>query len=373
MNNPCQLLSGFLLAVFSWISCDAQSALQSYTIDTVIEALDRPYALAFLPDGDLLITEKSTNKLRIIQDGGSRSLSITGAPAVLLEGSYAGLLDIVIHPQFRTNQFIYLSFTYGTKEANAVRVIRARYANQRLNDIIDIFTSFPLKDTLNHAGGHLAFLPDNSLLITVGDGYEYREKAQDLSSMLGKIVRVTDQGEIPTDNPFTNNQGSPSPVWSYGHRNSLGLLYDPVSETMYEHENGPRGGDEINIIKPGKNYGWPLVTHGLDYSGAAITPFKEYPGTEQPLVHWTPSLAPSGITQCRDCLWREWEGDLFIGMLGSRHIRRIRIENGKVIEQEALFTELGERIRNLRFGPDGALYVLTDSVKGKLLKITPNK
>ena len=342
-----------------------------YSIETLAEGLDRPYAFAFLPDGDILITEKS-NRLRIVRNDALLSFTIAGVPDVFVDDLYCGLLDIVLHPRFEDNNFIYFSYTYGRKDANATRVSRAQYINEKLQNVEEIFTAFPMKDTLNHAGGHMAFLSDETLLITVGEGFEYREKAQDLESMLGKIVRVTDTGEIPENNPFTNKKGHRTPVWSYGHRHPQGLLYDAVAETVYEHEHGPQGGDEINIIKPGNNYGWPIATQGMDYSGVYVSPFKEYPGTEPPLVNWTPSLAPSGITQCRNCQWKEWEGDLFVGMLKTKHVRRIHLEKGVVREQEALFEEIGERIRNLGFGPDGALYVLTENKAGRLLKIVKN-
>lgn len=343
-----------------------------YIFETIAEGLDKPYAFAFLPNGDILITERP-NRLRVVRQGLLSSIPIKGVQDVLVEGPYSGLLDIALHPQFKRNNFIYLSFTYGNKDANATRVVRTRYVNNQLEDMTEIFTAFPMKDTLNHAGGHLAFLKDNTLLITIGEGYEYREKAQDLESMLGKIVRVTDEGKIPQSNPFLDRNDLPSPVWSYGHRNPQGIIYDVITNTVYEHEHGPQGGDEINLILPGNNYGWPLVTHGLDYTGAYVTPFQGYPGTEPPLVHWTPSLAPSGITQCRNCQWTEWEGDFFIGMLATQHVRRVRIDNGIAISQEVLFKEIGERIRNLRFGPDGFLYVLTESENSRLIKITPNR
>lgn len=342
-----------------------------YQIETVAEGLDKPYALAFLPNGDVLITQKS-NQLRIVRDGVLLPNPIPGIPDVWVQGNYNGLLDIALHPRFNENHWLYLSFTYGTNDANTTRVVRARYHNEKLDNVVEIFTALPMKDTLNHPGAHLTFLKDETLLITIGDAFEYREKAQDLSSMLGKIVRVSDRGEIPETNPFTDDKGARSPVWSYGHRHPQGIVYDPVEDVVYEHEHGPQGGDEINSIQAGKNYGWPIASHGLDYSGAHISPFKAYPGTEPALVQWTPSLAPSGMTQCRNCLWPEWEGDLFVGMLAGRHIRRVKFEDGRATHQEALFSEIGERIRSVRFSPEGALYVVTDGwPKSRVLKISP--
>ena len=360
----------FLAALLCPTTLEAQE-IADYQIETVAAGLDKPYALAFLPNGDVLVTEKA-NRLRIIRDGVLLPDPVPGIPEVLVHGHYNGLLDIALHPRFAENRFVYLSSTYGSKVANATRVVRATYHNGKLNNASEIFIALPMKDTLNHPGAHLAFLNDESLLITIGDGFEYREKAQDLNSLLGKVVRVTDEGKIPQTNPFLDAAGNRSPVWSYGHRHPQGIVYDSVNDIVYEHEHGPQGGDEINVIKPGKNYGWPIATHGLDYSGAYISPFKEYPGTEQPLVQWTPSPAPSGITQCRRCQWPEWEGDLLVGMLKGRHIRRVSVEDGIATQQQVLFAEIGERIRNLRFSPDGALYVITENRPGsRVLKITP--
>jgi len=360
------ILIGML--VTPWINADQ---IPKYQTENLVEGLNDPYAFVFLPDGDILLTEK-TGKLRIIRDGVLLSQPVNGLPEMFIDGKYCGLFDVVLHPRFEENHYIYLSFTFGRKDANATRVARARYVDGRLDDVTTVFTGFPLKDTINGPAGHLTFLPDETLLITVGDGFRYREKAQDLESMLGKVVRITDDGKIPLNNPFINKAGDRSPVWTYGHRISLGILYDPVTNTIYEHENGPKGGDELNILKPGKNYGWPIATYGVDYSGAYVSPFQDYPNTEKPIVDWTPSIAPAGITQCRGCLWSEWEGDLFIGMLAGQHVRRVRVDNGVATHQEVLFKEMGERIRNVQFGPDGALYVMIESIgNSRVIRIEP--
>ena len=192
-------------------------------------------------------------------------------------------------------------------------------------------------------------------------------------SSLGKVLRLKDDGGIPEDNPLINTADALPEIWTYGHRIIIGMVYDPLTDTVYAHENGPKGGDELNILKVGANYGWPFATFGLDYSGGYVSPFTSYPGTVQPLTDWTPSLAPSGMTICRGCLWSEWEGDLIIGNLVGQQVRRVRVLNGVVTEQEILFAELEERFRDVRFGPDGALYILTDNEQGRILKVVPKR
>jgi glucose/arabinose dehydrogenase len=239
--------------------------------------------------------------------------------------------------------------------------------------VVKIYTAVPDVKKAIGFGARITFLPDETLLIALGDRLLAREEAQNLGSSLGKVVRLRDDGRIPEDNPFIDHADALPEIWSYGHRIIIGIMYDPVTDTVYAHENGPKGGDELNIIEPGKNYGWPFATYGLDYSGGYVSPFTSYPETEQPLTYWTPSLAPSGLTICRACQWSEWEGDLLFGNLVGRQARRIRLRNGAVIEQEILFRELEERIRDVRFGPDGALYILTDNEQGRILKVVPDR
>jgi glucose/arabinose dehydrogenase len=330
-----------------------------YRIETVVDGLERPFAIAVLSARDILVTEKR-GRVRQIRDGRLLAEPLAGVPDVLAAGEYDGLQDIVPHPQFNENRIIYLSMVHGVPDANAVRVVRARYDGGSLQDVTPVFTASPLKATINHPGARLAFMNDETLLITVGDGYEYREQAQSLSSHLGKVVRITDSGAIPADNPFVDAAGKPRAIWSYGHRHPQGIVVDPLTGRVYEHEHGPRGGDELNRIEKGRNYGWPLATFGTSYSGAFVSPYRRYEGTQPPLMHWTPSLAPCGIALCRGCQWREWEGSLFIGMLAGQQVRRVRLSDAGSAEQESLFDELNARIRDVRFGPDGALYLLQD-------------
>ncbi len=215
----------------------------------------------------------------------------------------------------------------------------------------------------------MTFLDDGTLLLTTGDGFDYREHAQDLSSMLGKTIRITDDGGIPPDNPFLERPDAAPEIWTYGHRNPQGLAVDPETGRVYQHEHGPRGGDELNLLRPGLNYGWPAITHGIDYSGAYVSPFTELPGMEQPLMYWVPSIAPSGLALYRGAVFPEWQGDLFLGALVDREVRRIDLEAGQVAGEEALFGDLNERIRNVKAGPDGYLYIVTDSEQGRILRV----
>jgi glucose/arabinose dehydrogenase len=347
-----------------------------YRIETVTDKLVFPYSLAFLPGGDMLVTEKP-GRLRLITDGVLRPEPVSGIPEVFPgeKGGlqHGGLLDIALHPLFTDNRLVYLSLSEGNDKASTTSVIRGSYRNSRLDDVVKIYTAVPHVKKAIGFGARIAFLPDETLLISLGDRLLAREEAQNLGSSIGKVVRVKDDGGIPKDNPFINTADVLPEIWSYGHRIIIGMVYDPVTDTVYAHENGPMGGDELNIINPGKNYGWPFATYGLDYSGGYTSPFTSYPGTEQPLTYWTPSLAHSGLTICRACQWSEWEGDLLFGTLVAKQARRIRLRNGEVIEQEILFQELDERIRDVRFGPDGALYILTDNQEGRLLKVVPNR
>jgi glucose/arabinose dehydrogenase len=348
----------------------------AYQVETITDQLVFPYSMAFLPDGEMLVTEKP-GRLRSIKNGVLQPAPVAGTPEVFagLAGriQHGGLLDIALHPRFADNRLVYISFAEGNQKANTTSVMRGTYRHGRLEEVTTIYTGTPNVDMAIGYGARIAFLPDETLLVALGDRFLPREQAQNLGSSLGKVIRLTDDGGIPGDNPFIGKHDALPEIWSYGHRIIIGIMYDPVSNTVYAHENGPKGGDELNIIERGKNYGWPFASYGLDYSGGFVSPFTTYPGTEQPLTVWTPSLAPSGITMCRGCLWSEWEGDLVVGNLVGQQARRIRLADRKVVEQHALFQELGERLRDVRFGPDGALYILTDSPQGRLLRVTPKR
>jgi glucose/arabinose dehydrogenase len=345
-----------------------------YKVVEIAKGLDHPYSLAFLPDGAILVTERK-GLLRIIRNGQLQQQAVAGVPAVHT-GSQAGLFDIVLHPKFMENNFVYLTYAHGTAKANATRVARARFDGSSLQDVKVIFEASPLKDTNNHYGGRLAFLADGTFALTVGDGFEYREKAQDVTNHLGKIVRLNDDGSVPESNPFSIG-GARRENWSYGHRNQQGLAFDAATGRLYETEHGPQGGDELNVIEEQRNYGWPVITYGMDYSGAYVSPFTQRKGMEQPLLQWTPSIAPSGLAIYRGDKFPNWNGDLFVGALAHKHLRRIDIDaQGNVAGEQRLLTKLNERIRDVRVSPDGYIYATTDypatgTETGRVLRLEP--
>jgi glucose/arabinose dehydrogenase len=341
-----------------------------YKVTEIAKGLDHPWSMAFLPDGSMLVTER-VGRLRLIKGGALLPEPIGGVPAVHT-GSQAGLFDIVLHPNFAQNQIVYLTYAAGTKAANDTQVARARFDGGTLQDLRVIFKAMPLKDTDNHYGGRLAFLPDGTFALTIGEGFEYREQAQDLTSDLGKIVRLNEDGSVPRDNPFVGRASARPEIYTWGHRNEQGLIFDAQSGRLYETEHGPRGGDELNIIVAGRNYGWPVITYGMDYSGAYVSPYTQRTGLEQPVIYWTPSIAPSGLAIYRGDQFPAWRGDLFVGALAFKHLRRVHLdERGSVVYQEQLLNNLHWRIRDVRVAPDGYIYVCTDETDGRVLKLEP--
>lgn len=352
----------------------ASPALQAmdYRIETVTEGLEYPWAMAFLPDGRMLVTERP-GRLRIIEADGRLNAEPVGGLPEGFHAAQAGLMDVVLDPEFERNQWIYLSYAYGTLEANNTRLVRAHLLDGHLQAVQTLFSARPAKAGAAHYGGRMAFLPDQTLVLTLGDGFDGREQAQDPGNHLGKLVRLNRDGSVPADNPFVARPGAAAEIYSLGHRNVQGIAYDNTYHRLYSHEHGPRGGDELNLIEPGNNYGWPLISHGVDYTGARVTPYTELPGLEQPLLHWTPSVAPSSLMLYQGALFPAWHGDLFASTLAEKSVRRIRLQDGKLAGEEVLFEELDERIRAVYAGPEGALYLLTDNPRGRLLRVLPTE
>jgi glucose/arabinose dehydrogenase len=351
----------------------SRAPAQELAVEILSGGLENPWGLAFLPDGGMLVTERA-GKMWRLDSAGRKAAEIANVPPsfVKLQG---GLLDVALSPRFATDSLVYLSLAHGGQERNTTRVVRARLVGDELRDVTVVFENTP-KGTSVHYGGRLAFLRDGTLLLTTGEGAEYREDAQRLASTLGKIVRINADGSIPADNPFVGRSDADPAVWSYGHRNPQGLHVDPVTGTVWSAEHGPRGGDEINRIVKGANYGWPIATHGLDYTGGRISPFETYPGVTEPLLWWTPSIGVGGVTVYRGALFPEWDGDLLAGAMGHQHLQRIELEDGKVVARHRLLEERKARFRQLAIGPAGAIYALIDAVdnqpkSGQLLRITP--
>ena len=346
----------------------AAQGFANYNLETIVDGLDSPWGLAILPDGDMLITEL-TGDLRHIRNGKLVAQAVAGVPQSLY-GGQGGLMDIVIHPDYAQNRYVYLSLSVGTASANALRVIRARFTGTALEDVTTIFESAPSKNTKVHYGARMVFLPDNTLLINVGDGFDLREQAQNLSNHFGSSVRVTDDGKVPQDNPFIGVAGAQPEIYSYGHRNQQSIAVERSTGKIYQTEHGPRGGDELNVIEPGKNYGWPIATYGIDYSGARISPYTSYEGTKQPLVNWTPSIGPSGMTIYNGAQFPDWQGDIFVSSLIYNKIIHIEMEDGAPQRQNDMFGEIGDRLRDIRTGNDGALYILSEGDNGKLWRVS---
>jgi len=364
-----------LIVVFtlSFGSAKAQTlSFPSYTIETIAKGLDYPWALAFLPDGDLLVTER-TGQIRIVSQN-TVSEPLVGLPKDIYVQGQGGLLDVVLHPNYYTNRWLYLSYTVGSDDKNALQVMRAKLSGNQLIQQQIMFTVSPFKDTPVHFAGRMTFLPDNSLLITSGDGFDYREDAQRLNNLLGKVIRINDDGSIPANNPFLSEDvdSLSNYVFTYGHRNAQAILYDPSRGVIFSNEHGPDGGDELNIIQAGVNYGWPVITFGNDYIGGRISPFTDYPNMQQPLIDWTPSIAPSGMAVHSGELFKALNGDLLISVLKFKEVRWVQMDGINVVGQVSLFKELGQRIRDVRVHPDGSIYVLTDSAQGKVLRVVPD-
>ena len=344
--------------------------VDGFMLETVAEGLDFPWCVAFLPDGDMLVTERRGKLFRVNSSG--EKTEIAGVPTVLHDRQ-GGLFDVMLSPDFDETGTLFLSYASGSKSANRTSVMRAQLdGNQLVNGKV-IFAASPDKATSVHFGGRMVTLPDGSIVLTLGDGFRYREEAQKLSSDLGTVVRFNPDGSIPDDNPFVNTDGARPEIYSYGHRSVQGLVYDAPTNTLWSHEHGAQGGDELNLETPGGNYGWPLATTGIDYTGAKITPFKHYPGTEKFTYDWVPSIAPSGMVRYRGALIPEWNGDFLVGGLASMDVRLLETDDNAVVAEHILFEELEERIRDLRTGPDGAVYMLTDSDEGRLIRISPGK
>jgi glucose/arabinose dehydrogenase/pyrrolidone-carboxylate peptidase len=368
MNKYIGLI-GIFLSINSFLFAEELQSTKDYYISTIAKGLDHPWSMAFLSDKRILVTER-IGRLRLIKNGQLIEQAITGLPEIFAK-SQAGLFDVIIDPEFEENQKIYLSFASGEQSSNTLKVISARLESMTLIDVKEILVVSPYRNTSHHYGGRMVFLADGTLLVTSGDGFNFREQAQSLTSLMGKVLRINRDGSIPVDNPFVNQKNARPEIYSVGHRNPQAILVNQKGE-IWQHEHGPKGGDELNLILSSKNYGWPAISYGIDYSGALITPFKEAKGMLQPITYWTPSIAPSGMTEYQGSIFPEWQGNLFIAALAEKSVRRLVMQDNAVVEQQIILTELNSRIRDVRTSPDGYLYVLTDSTDGAILKLTAN-
>jgi glucose/arabinose dehydrogenase len=354
-----------------------KSSAGNIAVETVAGGLVNPWALAFLPDGRMLVTERP-GRMRIVTPDGKLSAPLAGVPKVFAVGQ-GGLLDVVLDRDFANNKTIYFCFAEPSDGGGRTALARAKLSegnsgDGKLDDVQVIYHQKGPVSSGNHFGCRIAQTADNNLFLTQGEHFTDRDEAQKLTSDLGKIVRIAPDGSVPKDNPFVGRNDALPEIWSYGHRNMQGAAIHPQSGKLWEHEHGAKGGDEINIPQPGKNYGWPVISFGVNYDGTPVGSGKSsMPGMEQPIKYWVPSIAPSGMAFYTGDLFPSWKGSLFVGALAGQMLVRLTLDGEKVTGEERLLQGLHERIRDVRMGPDGALYLVTDNNAGRVLKVAPAK
>ncbi len=344
-----------------------RSKAQSFRVETVAEGFSHPWSLAFLPDGRMLVTEREGQLNLVEREGGKRS-RISGLPKITARGQ-GGLLDVAVHPRFSENNWVYISYVADGEGGFGTHVGRGRLQGTQLTDFQVLFRATPFTTTGQHFGSRLVFDGNGHLFISLGDRNE-RDSAQQLDNHNGSLIRITEDGGIPRDNPFVGRDQALPAIYSYGHRNIQGMAQHPQTGQIWLHEHGPRGGDEINVPEAGKNYGWPVITYGREYYGPSIGPAQKA-GLEQPVHHWTPSIAPSGMAFYTGTALPGWQGDLFVGALVQTHLARLRFDGLHLVEEERLLEKEGLRIRDVRQGPDGLLYLLVDANQAPLLRLRP--
>jgi glucose/arabinose dehydrogenase len=348
-----------------------ESSAPDFRVVRVAGPFEEPWSIAFLPEGGMLVTERPGRLQHVPADGKSPS-RVGGLPPVLT-GEHAGLMDVILDPDFAHNRTLYLSYAHGTDDASTVRVLKATLdmAGTALSDQQVIFEAQPYTLELINYGGRLAFDPAGLLYLTLGDRYE-EKRAQDLSDDWGSLIRMRVDGSFPDDNPFVGKQGARPGIWSYGHRNPQGLAIDAQTGQIWLHEHGPMGGDELNLIQRGRNYGWPLITYGLGYDGKPISALTHADGMEQPVYYWVPSIAVSGLALYQGDRVPQWRGTLWLGALSGEMLVRLSLADGKVVREERLLKEMFGRIRDVREGPDGMIYIVNDQSDGALYRIEPH-
>jgi glucose/arabinose dehydrogenase len=361
------------------VTTAASAAPQTYSssagnlvVETIATGLANPWALAFLPDGRLVVTERP-GRMRIVGKDGKLSPPLAGVPQVFARGQ-GGLHDVALDRDYAQNSTIYFCFAEPVDGGARTALARAKLidgATPRLDDVKLIFHQDGPLSRGNHFGCRIAQASDGNLFLTMGDHFIYRNEAQNLANHLGKIVRIRPDGSVPPDNPFVSRAGAKPEIWSYGHRNSQGAAINPQTGKLWEHEHGPRGGDEINIPEAGKNYGWPVIGYGIDYDGTKIHESTQKAGMEQPIKYWVPSIAPSGMAFYSGDLFPAWRGSLFVGALAGQILVRLELKGDTVASEERLLRTLNERIRDVRMGPDGALWLATDNSAGRILRLAP--
>ncbi len=365
------------IALMSYRGTEEKNAKQKLSeadlkVDTVASGLKMPWATTFLPNGDLLVTER-VGKLRLVKKGVLDPQDISGLPEILYKGQ-GGLLDVQLHPDYAKNGWIYISYSSPKAEGEEgddgganTGLIRAKLKDHALTDVQKLFKALPNVKGGNHFGGRIVFDKKGYVFLSLGERGQ-KENAQNLGKDQGKVVRLHEDGKIPTDNPFVKTPGARPEIWTYGHRNPQGMTIHPTTGVIWAHEHGPQGGDELNIVQKGKNYGWPLITFGIDYDNSIISKDTARAGMEQPVTYWKPSIAPCGMTFVTSSQFKDWNGDLIVGSLKFQYLQHLTIKGNKVTGREIIFNKLG-RVRDVRQGPDGNLYVVLEN-SGKIVRIS---
>jgi aldose sugar dehydrogenase len=352
----------------AWAAERYPSAAGGISVVTVAGGLVQPWGLAFLPDGRMLVTEKE-GRLRIVAQDGTLTGPLGGVPEVYT-GGQGGLLDVALDPDFASNRMVYLSYAEPGDGVAGTAVARGTLAQDRLDGVTVIWRQQPKLDSGHHFGSRLVFLKDKTLIVTLGDR-NMRRYIPDMKAQIGKLVRINRDGTIPQDNPFVGQAAYSPDLYSLGHRNVQGATMHPETGALWTVEHGARGGDEVNKPEPGKNYGWPVTSYGREYSGGMIGEGTSKPGLEQPVYYWDPSIAPSGMTFYTGDKFPAWKGSLFVGALKFQLLARLEVEGNRIVREERLLEDMGERIRDVRQGPDGYLYLLTDEEDGRILRLEP--
>ena len=366
------LISTLLLLSSKKITKEHNSKID-FNVETVVTGLTMPWATAFLLNGDMLVTERA-GKLRLVKDGKLDPVEITGLPKVFYRGQ-GGLLDVVLHPDYAKNGWIYLSYSSPKAEGEEgedaganTALMRAKLKDHTLTDVQVIFKALPNVKSTPHFGGRIVFDKKGYVFLSLGERGK-QAASQELSKDQGKVVRLHEDGKIPTDNPFVNTPGAKPEIWSYGHRNPQGMVMNYSTGVLWEHEHGPQGGDELNIVEKGKNYGWPLITYGIGYDNSIISKDTAMVGLEQPVIYWKPSIAPCGMDFITSNKYKGWKGDLLVGSLKFNYLQHLVMQGNKVLRREIILEKIG-RVRDIRQGPDGYIYVVLEN-SGSIVRIIP--
>lgn len=367
-----------LLALFIYFGCTGSQHPQievpnidsthNFKIEVLAEGLENPWSMAFLPDGRILLAERS-GKLRIFENGQLSKESVAGLPVIWAHGQ-GGLLDVVLHPEYEKNGWIYLAYSTNEGAIGSTAIARAKLEGNSLVQLEELFRGAPFTELQYHFGCRIVFENENTFYFTIGDR-GVMNNAQTLANHNGKVMRLHADGSIPADNPYVGVEGAKAEIWNYGHRNIQGMALHPVTKELWTHEHGPKGGDEINIEQKGANYGWPKATFGINYDGTIITTDTTFPGMTDPIHYWVPSIAPCGMDFVNSDIYPNWKNNLLVGALAGRQIQRLVLDGSKVVYTEKLLEEFA-RFRDIRQGPDGYIYVLTEG-PGLFFKLVPEK